>query len=335
MESIAKQVLAHRFGHLENSQCRSYTFCLRWSYRQIPQIRTSVSSVRNVAMKSERPQIQESNLLADKVESFLVKVRDRLPAILAAIVISIVAMVAWGVYKSVQSSQAAAAWNAFYFSDTDSEDLDSISADFANTNASRWAQIASGDAHLAKGNENVFMNRDIADQHYEKAVASYEAITSKDQGRLEDSFVMTRGYYGLAQAYEGLARREDAIKAYRKISEQRDLAPGLNAVVASRADWLESKDGEEFTAWFKANRQAAPTIAPMGDRPLLPNAPTFDFSNLSPNSQSQVSTPEVNVEPSANAEGQSPTDIDGENSAAVPAEVETSTNADTTSAEQK
>lgn len=247
-------------------------------------------------MKSERPQIHESNLLADKVESFLVKVRDKLPLIGLAVAAFIVGLIGWGVYKSSINSQSAVAWSALYFSDTNTDDLNAISQDFSKLNAGRWALQAEGDSHLAKGAESVFVNRDIADQHYQKAVEAYEAILGKDRGRAEDSFVTSRAYYGLAQAYEGLGKREEAIKAYRKIAEQREQSAGFLNIANQRADWLESKSGEEFFAWYSSNRQSAPTIAPSGTLPELPSQPTINFSDAQP--PAQTSTEEESADSS-------------------------------------
>ncbi len=230
-------------------------------------------------MKSERPHIQESNLLADKIEGFVVKIRERMSLIIAGLVLGVVALIGYGIYQNVSHAQTSRGWAALYFSDTDTADLESVANDFANSPAGHWARQAAGDAHLAKGIENVFVNRDIADQHYQNAIAEYEKITTKAR----EDFLLSRAYFGLAQAYEGLGKREEAIESYRKIAGLRLIDPGFVNIASNRADWLESKEGEEFVAWFTANRQAAPAIVPpMGDRPPLPDAPTIEFSEPAP-----------------------------------------------------
>lgn len=228
-------------------------------------------------MKSEQQNIQESNLLADQIENFLIKTKKVLPQIISVVVLILVALLGYGVYQSIRNAQSAQGWTALYFSDTDATDLESIADDFGATPAGLWARQSAGDAHLAKALESVFSNRDVADQHYKNAVAEYEKVIGKGN----DSLLLARTHFGLAQAHEGLANRDEAIENYRKISSLTGVDATFQAEATKRADWLESKDGETFLTWFKENRQAAPAIAPpTGDRPAIPSQPTIDFPPL-------------------------------------------------------
>ena len=228
-------------------------------------------------MKSEQQNIQESNLLADQIENFLIKTKKVLPQIIAVVVLALVALLAYGVYQSIRNGQSAEGWTALYFSDTDASDLESIADDFASTPAGHWARQAAGDAHLAKALESVFTNRDVADQHYKNAVAEYEKVIDKGS----DPLLLARTHFGLAQAYEGLANRDDAISHYRKISGLTGVDDAFQAEATKRADWLESKEGETFIAWFKEIRHATPAIAPpSGQLPAIPNQPTLDLPPL-------------------------------------------------------
>jgi len=230
-------------------------------------------------MKSERQQIQESNLLADKIEAFLVKTRNSLPKIIAVVAVSLVALLVYGIYRSVQQSGSAKAWTAFYFSDSDATELESVADDFSKTSAGLWARQQAGDAHLAKALETVFTNRGVADQHYKNAIEDYKKVVdSADEG-----FLLARSYYGLAQAQEGLGERDEAISSYRKVGAQSNIDPEFKDEAAKRAFWLESKDGEAFFAWYNTNRASAPPIAPSDtSKPSLPGSPTIDFSSANP-----------------------------------------------------
>jgi len=211
-------------------------------------------------MKSELKEIQESNLLADKIEGFLIKVKQKLPLIIGVVVVGTVLLLASGIYKTWSDSISAKGWSALYFSDTEASDLESIAEDFPNTPPGLWARMAAGDSHLAQGVQSVNTNRDVADKHYEKAIAEYEkVVTSASEGFL-------------------LARSE------------------FQAEASKRATWLDSSEAEEFFAWYKTNRTTAPAIPPMsGGVPSVPGAPVFDLPGMpSAPSQPESATPPAN-----------------------------------------
>lgn len=150
-------------------------------------------------MKSEQQNIQESNLLADQIENFLIKTKKVLPQIISVVVLALVSLLGYGIYQSVRNGQSAEGWTALYFSDTDASDLESIADDFASTPAGLWARQAAGDAHLAKALESVFTNRDVADQHYKNAVAEYEKVIGKGS----DPLLLARTHFGLCKPTKG------------------------------------------------------------------------------------------------------------------------------------
>ena len=226
-------------------------------------------------MKSERKQIQESNLLADKIEAQFVKVKRALPAILAVSAIVLVGLLGYGLYASMQESAAAKAWTALYFSDTDPSELTSISSDFAGTSAGQWAKQKAGDAYMAKALERVYVDREVAEQYFKQAVDEYQAVTSTNS----DAFLKERAWFGQAQAAEGLGDSEQAVACYRKVTAAPGLSPELLASVNQRINWIESKSGEAFFDWYKQRKslqQAEPVKLP------LPGAPDFQFKDYLP-----------------------------------------------------
>lgn len=232
-------------------------------------------------MKSDRKQIQESNLLADKIEAQFIKFKKILPAVLAAIAIVLVAMLGYGIYTSIQEKNAAKGWTALYFADTETSDLNAIASDFSGTNAGLWAKQTAGDAYMAKAMEKVYLDRDLADQYFKQALDEYKEVSEKTS----DPFLKERSLYGVAQASEGVGDRDQALIYYRKVA----LTPGTNpeflAEVNKRVMWLESKAGEEFYSWFKQNRPSAPMLQnfPSSNSPL-PNSPDMQFQDfLQPN----------------------------------------------------
>jgi tetratricopeptide (TPR) repeat protein len=238
-------------------------------------------------MKSERKQIQESNLLADKIEAQFVKLKAILPAVIAVVVVVVVSMLGYGIYSSIQEKEAAKAWTELYFSDTEAADLNAISSDYGSTSAGLWAKQTAGDAYMAKALEKVYVDRDLSDQYYQQALEEYKAVAEKTS----DSFLKERSLYGMAQASEGLGEREQAISHYRKITVLPGLNPEFLTEINKRANWLDSQAGEKFYDWFKKNRPSAPVLQGLpSETPAIPSSPNFPLQPL-------PQTPAVSTEP--------------------------------------
>jgi hypothetical protein len=263
-------------------------------------------------MKSERQQNQETDLIADKIEVFLVRVKQVLPQIISVIAVAVIGLLAVGFYYSMQNTKLAQAWTALYFTDTTASDLESIAEDFSGTQAELWARQLAGDSHLAKGTESVFTNRDVSDKHFENAVAEYEKVVS----RVSEGLLGTRAVWGLAQAQEGLGKRENAATTYKKLTRVANAEPILVAEAAKRADWLESADGEEFFKWFNENRPTGAALPPSFPRqpPGIPGAPTFDFSTPlppSPLDSKSTTAPAVDIPANEGTSTEPPTEGTG------------------------
>jgi len=249
-------------------------------------------------MKSERKQIQESNLLADKIEAVFIKVKKLLPAILGVGAVVVVALLGYGFYSSIQEKESAKGWTALYFSDTDASELNTISGDFGNTVAGLWAKQTAGDAYMARALEKVYLDRELSDQYYKQAIDEYKAIAEKTN----DAFLKERSLYGLAQASEGLGDREQAITYYKKVAVVPGISPEFLAEVNKRASWLASKSGEQFYDWFKKNRPSAPALQATPPAKLpLPGTPTFNLPPVqpaNPSSETPASTTPSSETPS-------------------------------------
>lgn len=250
-------------------------------------------------MKSQPKQIQESNLLADKIEAQFAKAKKALPAILAAGVVLLVALLGYGLYSTMRETAAAKGWTALYFSDTDPAELTSIATDFQGTPAAQWARQKAGDAYMAKALERVYVDREVADQYFKQAMDEYQAVTSSTS----DSFLKERGWFGQAQAAEGLGDSEQAITCYRKVAATSGASPELLISVNQRINWLESKSGEAFFTWYKQRKSAVPALEQAEPVKLpLPNAPDFQFKDYVPPDIKGDSVPSVTPEAPATNE---------------------------------
>lgn len=229
-------------------------------------------------MKSERGQVQETNFLADKIEQKLAQIRPYLPALAGLIVVGVIGLIGYGVYATQRETRAARAWTDFYFSDTAINNLEAISKDYEDTSASVWARMTAGDQSMAEAMRKWNVDRALADQKFQEAADDYREAAS----RSTDSFVKSRGLFGLAQALEGMGKRTEGIEAYRQISSLTGLPAEYLTEVNSRIKWLEGKDGEFFYVWYNEKRTDAPPPTNDGSLPGLPSIPDISFPPLSP-----------------------------------------------------
>jgi tetratricopeptide (TPR) repeat protein len=229
-------------------------------------------------MKSEHSQVQESNLLADKIEQKISQLRPYLPGVLGVIVLGILAMLGYGIYSSQREARSARAWTDFYFSDTQAQNLDAISKDYADTSAGSWARLTAGDRGMAQAMEKWNVDRSFADQRFQEAVDDYRLVVAN----ASDPFAKSRSLFGMAQALEGLGKRTEAIEAYRQITTLSSVPAEFLAEVNQRVKWLESKDGELFFTWYTEKRTNTPVAAPNPNLPNLPSIPNLSFPPTSP-----------------------------------------------------
>ncbi len=255
-------------------------------------------------MKSERKQIQESNLLADKIEQVAIKLKTAMPAALAVIAVAILGLLAFGFYTSVKERESAKGWTKLYFADTDASELTAISTDFSGTTAGLWAKQTSADANMSRALEKVYIDRDLSEEFYKEAVADYRVVAEKSS----DPFLVGRANYGLAQASEGMGDQEKALSFYRKVISIKAMGIELIAESTKRIGWLESKAGEEFYTWYKANRASSPVLnASPGIKSPVPSIPDIafppkpnDLPVTKPDADSTVPTSAIPTAPTEN-----------------------------------
>ncbi|MBU6384897.1 MAG: hypothetical protein KGS49_03060 [Planctomycetes bacterium] len=245
-------------------------------------------------MKSERSQIQESDLLADKIEQRFTQIKPYLPALLGTIGVVVLGLLGYGIYSSQKETRAARAWTDFYFSDTSPQDLEAIAGDFSDTSAGTWAKLTAGDANMAKALEKWNVDRTVADQYFTQAVDDYRAAAKSST----EPFTKGRALFGLAQALEGLGERKEAIIEYKRLASE-GVTEDIAAEAKRRLAWLEGKEAEVFFAWYRDRTNAAPAASNPGGRPSIPGLPDFAFPPASGGSPSGLpALPPANNPPS-------------------------------------
>ena len=223
-------------------------------------------------MKSERSQIQESDLLADKIEQRFTQIKPYLPALLGLIGAVVLGLLGYGVYTSQKEGRAARAWTDFYFSDTSPQDLEAIASDFSDTSAGTWAKLTAGDANMAKGLEKWNVERTVADQYFQQALDDYRGSSKM----ASEPFTRGRAMFGVAQALEALGERKEAVLEYKRLITE-GVSEDIVAESKRRLTWLESRSAETFFAWYRERTDSA--VAPKGASglPNIPGLPDIAF----------------------------------------------------------
>lgn len=223
-------------------------------------------------MKSQRSQIQESDLLADKIEQKFAQIKPYLPGVLGVLGVVILGLLGYGVYTSQKETRAARAWTDFYFSDTSLQDLEAIASDFSDTSAGVWAKLTAGDANMAKALEKWNVDRTVADQYFTQALEDYRGAAKGSS----DPFTKSRALFGAAQALEGLGERKDAIIEYKRLVSE-GYSEDVAAESKRRLTWLEGREAEVFFAWYRERTNATPPPTDPAGRPNIPGLPDFSF----------------------------------------------------------
>jgi tetratricopeptide (TPR) repeat protein len=226
-------------------------------------------------MNTERRTELQSNLLADRLERLVLSVKPYLKymafALIAAIAIAIIyATAAW------QREQASAsAWTDFYFSANRPEKLRDVFQDHPSQTGGLWARQKSADNLMAQALQQIYIDRDTSDKLLAEAREQYQLVLAK----ASEPLLVCRASYGLAKVLDSEGKAEEALREYKKVLTLKQVHPELLQDVQRRIEFIQSKDGENFFAWFKTNRPTAPKPVDIPeDLKNLPDKPDLDFA---------------------------------------------------------
>jgi hypothetical protein len=239
-------------------------------------------------MKTERRTELQSNLLADRLERLVLSVKPYLKymafALVAAIGIAIIyATAAW------QREQASAsAWTDFYFSANRPEKLREVYQDHPSQTGGLWARQKNADNLMAQALQQIYIDRDTSDKLLAEAREQYQLVLAK----ATEPLLVCRASYGLAKVLDSEGKAEEALREYKKVLTLKQVHPELLQDVQRRMEFIQSKDGENFFAWFKTNRPTAPKPVDIPeDLKNLPDKPDLDFAQPAPTGGEAVANP--------------------------------------------
>ncbi len=224
-----------------------------------------------------RTEIQ-SNLLADRLERFIIQSKPYVPWIIGLILAGILIATLIATIASQAAKREASGWTEIYFSQMQPDQLELVAADFQGTNAAMWAAQANADAKLNRGLSQIYLDRSVASQLLKEARELYQKVLTDAR----DPLLVARATLGVAKTYDGDANTELATKEYSKVLNLPGAHEQLRESVTERLKFLQSDEGKEFYAWFKANAPADPRpLDTAEDLKALPDLPDLKFETPS------------------------------------------------------
>jgi hypothetical protein len=224
---------------------------------------------------NQKKQELQSNLLADRMEEFFISLKPYLKWFAAAIVVLVVAGIAFGLRKQTADKIAADSWTEFYFAGGRPDQLDAIAQTYPGTQGALWAQQTGSDSLMARALTSVYLDRNLSDELFTQAAKGYQEVLAQTT----DPLLTSRATLGLAQALDSQGKSAEALVQYKRLLTTPGVYEGLVEDVKRRIEFIESEDGKAFFTWFQANRPAAPTpVNVPGNLKNLPGMPDLQFT---------------------------------------------------------
>ncbi|MCY2975393.1 MAG: hypothetical protein NTW52_12085 [Planctomycetota bacterium] len=269
---------------------------------------------------NQKKQELQSNLLADRMEEFFISLKPYLKWFAAAIVVLVVAGIAFGLRKQTADKIAADSWTEFYFAGGRPDQLDAIAQTYPGTQGALWAQQTGSDSLMARALSSVYLDRNLSDELFTQASKGYQEVLAQTT----DPLLTSRATLGLAQALDSQGKSAEALVQYKRLLTTPGVYEGLVEEAKRRIEFIESEDGKAFFTWFQSNRPAAPTpVNVPGNLKNLPGMPDLQFTT--PGNTTPLS--EMTFQPAPSATALPGTDAPADQASEKPASSEKSATA--------
>jgi hypothetical protein len=226
-------------------------------------------------MKSDRRHELQTNYLANQLGTVVESGKPYAVWVIGGVIGVALAALVFGLYSSWQQRAETQAWGEYYFSlrADDPEVFQAVVDQYPRSQAAAWAAQNLADSQLKLGLDRLYVNRELGEEHLNSAVTTYQnVLKSTNDFELRD-----RATIGLAQAYEGLGKLDEAARHYQQVASSNAL-PALSSSAAARAAWLKTPEAQEFYTWFASERRvpdAPPQLNP--NLGIVPTMPDFTF----------------------------------------------------------
>ncbi|MHB0958960.1 MAG: YfgM family protein [Pirellulaceae bacterium] len=242
-------------------------------------------------MKSKRRHELQTNQLADQLGHWIERVRPYTSLFLLLAAGAVLILAAGYFWASTREKEQAESWRSYMLAGTNPqgdivEELNLVTEQFEDTPAGLWAALTSADIESARGIRLMFTDRAAAETSLNLAKNRFRDLL-ESKHTAQDSLLLRRAHYGLAQVYEAQGELEEAKKQYAAVAEI-DKDSALGKAAQERAERVDSTATKKWYNWF-ANQKPAPRDlgpgtpgagslgAPGTDLNVLPEGPDADF----------------------------------------------------------
>jgi hypothetical protein len=218
-------------------------------------------------MKTERRHELATNELADWLGDVIERIKPYSTAITGTALACVVLMAAYFFWSRQSSAKVVESWGR-YFAALDegntgsAELLKNVADEFASTPAGQWSRLSLADSMLGTGVQELFDDRDAADESLKGAEAGY---TSVIEHAPPDSLLTERATFGLAETYESLGKVDDARKLYQTVQDRWPQG-AFAGQAASRIADLDRDSTKEFYDWFAAQHPKPKATSGVGKK---------------------------------------------------------------------
>ena len=233
-------------------------------------------------MRAEERHKIHRNELAEWLGEWNQRIKPYSNVIFIAVLALAVGTAAIAYWVRQSRAEQTLAWEGYYhaISTENTSELEAVAAQYSATEVGQYAALSAADMFLAKGCQELFLNKSLAGEDLRKAVEHYRLV----QDECRQPMLLAQACYGLARAYEALAgtrqsqgELQKAVEAYREVVDR--WPNGAYAEQAARR--LEDLQRHETKAFYDRFAQFEPQPA----RPQLPDTPggslPFDLGSLS------------------------------------------------------
>ncbi|HUY35998.1 MAG TPA: hypothetical protein VMV69_24885 [Pirellulales bacterium] len=202
-------------------------------------------------MKTERRHELATNELADWLGDTIERVKPYSTAITGTVLAGVVLLAAYAVWSRHSTAKVEESWGRYFAAldesgEGNTDALKNVADEFATTPAGHWSRLSLADAMLGKGVQQLFDDRDAAEESLKEAVAAYSSVIDHAP---PDSLLAERATFGLAETYESLGQVDDARKRYQSVQDHWPRGAFAGQAAGRLAD-LDRDSTREFYDWF-------------------------------------------------------------------------------------
>jgi hypothetical protein len=207
-------------------------------------------------MKSAHRHQLETNVLAQRLDVFIERVRPYAATVAGVILAVVVIMFVWSYVAGSSTARQGAAWDAYNRGiasvPPNLEQLRQSAEEYPGTKMQQMADITWADWQVMIGSRDYVNNREAAMEALQRATSAYQGILqTTDNERL-----INRAHLGLGRIYEMQNELEKAREEYGKVTG------GYTLFAREQAERLNKPEAKEAYAWLataEAPRQRAPS----------------------------------------------------------------------------